>query len=184
MDSYQKQLLISVDVETSGPTPSAYSLLSIGACLVFDPSQQFYAELQPISDAYTDEARAVSKLDLDTLKAQGLPPQEAMQRFADWVQHVVPGSETPIFVAFNAPFDWMFVSYYFHRYLQRNPFGHKALDIKAYYMGQYNTQWDQTGFNSVSKHFGFQVNLPHNALGDAMIQGEVFRSMLDAQEQR
>ncbi len=39
---------VSVDVETSGPTPAGYSLLSIGACLVADPGREFYVELQPI----------------------------------------------------------------------------------------------------------------------------------------
>ena len=57
MEASQEPLFISVDVETSGPSPSEHSLLSIGACLVFAPEQRFYVELQPVSDAYTSEAR-------------------------------------------------------------------------------------------------------------------------------
>lgn len=184
MDSTHKEVYISVDVETAGPSPSEYSLLSIGACLVFDSSKQFYVELQPVGDAYTDEARETAGLDLAALKEHGLPPQQAMQRFADWVGQVIPNGDAPVFVAFNAPFDWMFITFYFHRYLGRNPFGHKALDIKAYYMGQNKTSWDQTGFNKVSHHYGFNVSLPHNSLGDALIQAEVFRAMLTQQAER
>ena len=47
--------------------------------------------------------------------------------------------ETSVFVGFNAPFDWSFVNYYFHRFLGHNPFGFTAVDIKAYYMGAADT---------------------------------------------
>ncbi len=33
------EVLISVDVETSGPTPGTGSLIAIGACPVFDPDR-------------------------------------------------------------------------------------------------------------------------------------------------
>ena len=33
----QKEAYISIDVETSGPNPSEYDMLSIGACLAEDP---------------------------------------------------------------------------------------------------------------------------------------------------
>ena len=38
---------ISVDVETSGPIPGEYSLLSIGACNVYLPQQTFECKLKP-----------------------------------------------------------------------------------------------------------------------------------------
>lgn len=40
------ELYISVDVETSGPVPGIYSLLSIGACLVSEPAQSIYGVCQ------------------------------------------------------------------------------------------------------------------------------------------
>ena len=128
--SNNNETYISVDVETAGPNPSTYSLLSIGACVVFDPQRIFYVELQPVNEHKLSSALAISGLDWDQLKTDGLPPKEAMSRFADWVGDLIH----PIFVAFNAPFDWMFVNDYFHRYLRHNPFGHSALDIKAFYM--------------------------------------------------
>ena len=50
---------ISVDVETAGPSPSQYSLLSIGACLVSRPEKSFYIELQPVNDKMLPEALAI-----------------------------------------------------------------------------------------------------------------------------
>ena len=78
------------------------------------------------------EALAISGLSLEVLKQTGCPPQEAIQDFAAWLTTVVPAEKRAVFVALNAPFDWMFVSDYFYRYPGSNPFGHSALDIKAY----------------------------------------------------
>ena len=36
-----------------------------------------------------------------------------------------------MFVAYPLAFDWMFVAYYFHRFLKRNPFGVSGLDHLA-----------------------------------------------------
>lgn len=78
------ELYISVDVETSGPIPGEYSLLSIGACLVSDPSSSVYLELQPENSKYDPEALAVSGLNLDLLHQEGTPPLEAMHTFENW----------------------------------------------------------------------------------------------------
>ena len=42
----KKEVFISVDVETSGPIPGDYDLLSIGMCLVDKPTVNFYCELK------------------------------------------------------------------------------------------------------------------------------------------
>lgn len=175
---------ISIDVETAGPNPGSYSLLSIGACLVSKPDKTFYCELQPVTDACIEEALQVSKLDMDELKRNGLLPAEAMQQFAGWIASIAPADRKPVFVAFNAPFDWMFVTDYFHRYLGYNPFGHKALDIKAYFMGLTGVPWEEAGFSQVTEYFNIQHPLTHNALQDAIDQAEVFRKMLEIAKRR
>ena len=95
---------ISVDVETAGPIPGQYAMLSIGACLVEDPETHFYLELQPDRSASLPEAMAISGLSLEALKETGSPPRAAMQAFAAWVQRVVPAGNRAVFVALNAPF--------------------------------------------------------------------------------
>ena len=179
MESPLKEIYISVDVETAGPNPGLYSLLSIGACLVSDPAQRFYVELQPVNDAVALEALQISGLDMDGLKSRGLHPVAAMKRFADWVARVTPADSQPVFVAFNAPFDWMFIADYFHRFLGQNPFGHKALDMKAFFMGMRGIQWEQTGFDDISRHYQIKESLKHNALEDALAQANLFRRILE-----
>ena len=41
MSVKKSEIFVSIDVETSGPIPGEYSLLSIGACLVSDPDTTF-----------------------------------------------------------------------------------------------------------------------------------------------
>ena len=175
-----EDVFICVDVETAGPVPGKYTMLSIGACLVFDTTATFYIELKPDKPEVDPEALAISGLDMDALQQNGVEPAEAMRAFADWVKVVSPAPAKPLFVAFNAPFDWMFVNDYFHRYLGRNPFGHSALDIKAYFMGQMGVNWADTTMRRISSFFLEEHRLSHNALRAAQDQAEIFRRILEA----
>jgi len=167
-----------VDVETAGPNPSQYSLLSIGACLVADPQCTFYVELEPVNDNASPEALAVAGLSLEELSERGLPPAEALARFEGWLKAEIPSGQRPILVAFNAPFDWMFVNDYFYRFLGRNPFGHTALDLKAFYMGLTGVVWRETTMRYVAARYLGGRRLTHHALRDAQDQAELFQKML------
>ena len=168
---------ICVDTETAGPNPGSYSLLSIGAVSVEEPEKHFYVELRPVQMAMTEESARVHQLKLEDLANTGVPPKDAMARFDQWVGEV-SGNKTPIFVAFNAPFDWMFVADYFERFLVHNPFGHRALDIKALYMGLQRVQWEGTSYAAVSQHYDLPQALAHNALKDAQQAAQLFAAML------
>jgi DNA polymerase III epsilon subunit-like protein len=169
---------ISVDVETAGPNPSQYSMLSIGACMVCDQKRTFYAELQPVNDDVMPSALSISRLSMDALAEDGLAPAEAMAQFEVWAKEQVPEAQAPIFVAFNAPFDWMFVNDYFHRYVGHNPFGHTAIDIKAFYMGMAGVLWEETSMRNLARRYLDTRKLTHHALQDAVDQARLFRNML------
>ncbi len=170
---------ISVDVETAGPNPADYSLLAIGACRVDAPADTpFYIELQPTSMQRVARAMQVSGLSLERLAAEGVPPQEAMARFAAWLRAVVPDGKEPIFVGHNAPFDWMFVADYFHRYLGTNPFGHSALDLKSLYMGVAAVPFRDTSYPQIAARYGLPPSLSHNALADAQDQARLLAAIL------
>ena len=175
---------ISVDIETAGPNPSQYAMLSIGACEVFEPANKFYVELQPDKEDFVPEALFVSGLKMDKLKERGEPPKAAMQKFADWVADVTPPGHKPVFVAFNAPFDWTFVNDYFHRYLGHNPFGHSALDMKAFYMGLKGISWDETSMKAIMQYYFGERSLTHHALRDALDQAELFQKMLEEAKEK
>jgi len=177
-NDFPNEFFISVDVETAGPAPSQYSLLAIGACTVAKPQKTFYIELKPLNMDFQPEALESCNLSLDELAADGVEPAEALHRFETWMEEITPQGEKPIFVGFNAPFDWMFINDYFHRFLQKNPFGHTALDIKSYYMGMTKGTWRETTMRFVGARYLDQQTLIHHALRDAIDQAEIFRSML------
>ena len=174
-----EETFISVDVETSGANPGNASLLSIGACLVDDPSRQIYLELKPLDDREWDtEAQSVHQLDRAQLVESGLEPAEAMRQFEAWVSANADGTR-PIFVGFNAPFDWMFVADYFWRYLGRNPFGISSLDLKSYYMARHGVErWAQTSRQYVCAALGLVPDRTHNALDDAREQALLARVLM------
>jgi ribonuclease T len=60
----------------------------------------------------------------------------------------------------------------------RNPFGHAALDVKAYYMGVSGETWARTSMRYLSPRYLGGRQLTHNALGDARDQAELFRALL------
>jgi DNA polymerase III alpha subunit (gram-positive type) len=97
--------------------------------------------------------------------------------FAEWLEGQIP-EDRPIFVAFNAPFDWMFVNDYFHRFLGRNPFGFAALDLKALYMGLTGARWTETSMRNVAARYHRIHPLSHHALQDAQDQAILFQHML------
>jgi DNA polymerase III epsilon subunit-like protein len=174
-----EETLVSVDVETSGSNPGNASLLSIGACLVDDSATQIYLELKPLDGhEWNAEAESVHRLDRAHLVQSGLEPAEAMQELERWLAANTAGTR-PIFVGFNAPFDWMFVADYFWRYLGRNPFGISALDLKSYYMGRYGVQrWAETSRQDVCAVLGLVPDRTHNALDDAREQALLARVLM------
>lgn len=178
-----KELYVSVDIEASGPIPGEFSMLSLGACVVGHPEKCIYLELKPDSPKHDPEAVEVTGFDLELLAKTGLEPQEAMQKLAAWVGEVGADAGKSVFVGLNAPFDWSFVNYYFHKYLGQNPFGFAALDIKAYYMGAFNLEWRETKSSHMATSLGPKRAATHNALDDARYQAELFDLMLHRRAQ-
>lgn len=84
----------------------------------------------------------------------------------------------------NAPFDWSFINYYFHKYLGNNPFGFTAIDMKAYFMGAIGCNWKETKSSNIAATLNPRSTPNHNALDDARFQAELFRLMLVHRSER
>ena len=171
----KREVFVSVDVETAGPIPGEYSLLSIGACDVDDASRTFACELKPLNRNADPKALEIAGLSLEALEKTGLPPEEAMRGFLRWSTGLIKPGESLVFVGLNAPFDWSFVNYYFHKFVGENPFGFGALDIKAYYMGATGCSWADTRSNRMAGTLKPRRQGDHQALHDAQYQAELFR---------
>ncbi len=124
---------IMVDVETDGAIPGDYSMISFGAVVVDDKlDRTFYGKLKPISEKWIPEALAVSGHSRE--ETLGFDePKKVMLAFAKWVKQNSKG--TPIFISDNNGFDWMFICWYFHHFIDENPFGHSSQNLGSMYKG-------------------------------------------------
>jgi DNA polymerase III epsilon subunit-like protein len=170
---------ISVDVEASGPVPGEFSMLSLGASVVGKTEEQFYVELKPITQRRDPGAMRVNGLDHDELEQRGTDPVQAMLAFESWIHRATPDGYRPVFVAYPATFDWMFVAYYFHRFLARNPFGVTGLDLTSMFAGTVGTTGSSPWtVDELERRLSADLPLTHNALEDAIAQSRLFERLL------
>lgn len=171
---------ISVDIETTGPTPGHYSMYELGACATTtDATFERKIMLLPNAKFSSASLGAVATTKEKLLARKGLTaPKQAMRDFAEWSKDIAKGTR-PVFVANNAAFDWMFIAWYFEEFNITNPFGHSALDMKAFYMGMSHVAWDKATLKDMAKYCSIlPVTLPHQALRDAEIQKEIFSELI------
>lgn len=175
-----RECYVSVDIETTGGVPGLYSMYEIGACVIGE-NKTFLRNLALSRSAKfsSDALRAVAMTKEKLLaRNDAVNPAVAMSEFANWTRDVARGKRI-VFVANNASFDWMFVCWYFEKFGVPNPFGHSALDMKAYYMGKTGCTWKEATLKNMAAHVGITfTSLPHRALEDAIIQGNIFRKLI------
>lgn len=191
MSTPQPDLYISADVETDGPIPGPYSMLSFGLTVVgsYDgrrferwPSgrETFYRELRPISDGFQEEALAVNGLDRADLVERGTPPEQAMDDAARWVREQA-GERKAVLVAYPVAFDWSFLYWYFERFATSgSPFGFSScLDIRTLYQASAGTVHAESGQSAMPASLLPASPHTHNALDDAIEQGELFANVFE-----
>lgn len=182
MVNKQTEIYLSVDIEADGPIPGPYSMLSIGAV------------------AYTEDGEAIDEysVNLETLpEAKAHPrmtawwqqfpqaweacrknprkPKQVMNEFADWVEGL-PG--TPIFVAWPATWDFMWIYWYLIQFTDRRPFSEHGIDMRSYAMGMRKTPFRRSGKHYLPKRWFSEHPHTHIALDDAKEQGELFINMV------
>jgi hypothetical protein len=176
------EIYISTDIETDGPIPGPNSMLSF-ASAAYVPGKKllgtFAANLYTLPSAVGDaatmawwnqhpEAWAATRRDLQD-------PAVAMRNYVAWIKGL-PGR--PVFVAYPAGFDFLFVYWYLIRFAGESPFSFSALDIKTYAAALLKCEYrDAVKRNMPHRWFD---DLPHShvALDDAIEQGALFCNML------
>jgi hypothetical protein len=181
-------LYISVDIEADGPIPGPYSMLSFGLAVAgrfdgsrfesFNPSlTTFYRELKPISDRFDPQALAVAGLDREVLNRDGADPAEAMRAASAWVAEQAREAR-PVLVGYPIVFDWMFLHWYFVRFLGESPFGFSnALDMKTIYHQKAHVTLDRAGRADLPLNLASKTKHTHNALDDAVEQAEIYNRL-------
>jgi hypothetical protein len=176
------EIYISTDVETDGPIPGPHSMLSFASAAYRADKTllgTFTANLETLPGAQGDprtmawwqdhvEAWEATRKELEE-------PGAAMTRYVAWLK-TLPGR--PVFVAYPAGFDFLFVYWYLIRFTGDSPFSFSALDLKTYAMALLKTEYREATKRNMPRRWFDPLPHTHVALDDALEQGAMFCNML------
>ena len=180
----QAETWISVDVETSGPTPATGSLLAIGACLVDRPEEGIELLLRPDPGLPWRRGRGGGPPPgprSPRPRGPGARPRRwscSRRGSTTWCRPAAARSSSPS-TPRSTGCSW---PTHVWRHLGRNPFGISALDLKALYLGRHLDEverWAETTSDHVRRRYPVDLPHTHGALDDAREQAEICRRIRD-----
>jgi hypothetical protein len=176
------EIYISTDVEADGPFPGPYSMLSFGSAAYLADKRllsTFSANLETLPGASAHPKTAAwwetQPAAWAACRKDPEDPAIVMPRYVAWLESL-PGR--PVFVAYPAGFDFMFINWYLMRFAGESPFGHGALDIKTYAMAMLKSGYRDNTKQTLPRHWFDDLPHTHIALDDAIEQGALFCNML------
>ena len=181
----------SADVETDGPIPGPFSMLSLALVYAgsFDGSnfkrpsnyeRRLYKELRPISDDFQLEALRVNGLDRRRLCREGEIPEKAMTEACQWVKGVAKDA-LPVLVAYPLSFDWTWLYWYFIRFsAEGSPFDYsRCFDIKTALAVKARIPISEAGRSRIDPLLRSTHPHTHHATDDAIAQAEIFANIFE-----
>jgi hypothetical protein len=180
---------ISVDIEAGGPIPGPNSMLSIGAAAFVRDGPKgvlldtFSANLKPLPGSTIDPTTKSAFWDKQpdawaACQENQRDPHEAIGAFIAWVEAVSTKDRPPVFVAYPAGFDFLFVYWYIVRFGYQSPFSFSALDVKSYVSAVLKKPYRQTVKRNMPGRWFPATKHTHVAVEDAIEQGELFMNIL------
>jgi DNA polymerase III alpha subunit (gram-positive type) len=184
----QKEMYISLDIETDGPCPGQNSMLALGAVAFLDGEENdfFYRKIEPLDDAMQDSDTMVwwagQPEAWEEVNKDREEPMTVMNDFGVWLEDF--GENVRLMaVAKPATFDFGFINWYLHSYYGDNPLGFACMDIRSYANGLFSES-SYYGKLSVGDPYKFfdidkSVYRPHFAVDDARKQGVLLMKLLE-----
>lgn len=180
-----EEIYVCTDIETDGPSPGQYSMLSFASvAFLLDKTilGTFERNLELLPKARqhprnmefwksNPEAWAACRCDL-------VSPAIAMREYSQWLKNL---PAKPVMVAHPVGFDFTFVHWYLHEFVGESPFFPAGLDMASYAMAIMDTPFTKSHRPYMPKEWA-DANLPHThkAIDDAMGHAMVFCNMLAA----
>ena len=181
----------SADVETDGPIPGPFSILSFAIVYAgsFDGrrferprsyDRRFYKELKPISDEFQQEALRVNGLDRARLCIEGESPQIAMTEACRWVKENA-GSAKPDRLPTHLALIGRGCTGYFIRFsIDGSPFDYsRCFDIKTAVAVKAAIPISDAGRSRLPLALTPRHQHTHHALDDAIEQAEIFANVFE-----
>jgi hypothetical protein len=182
------EIYVSTDIEADGPIPGPHSMLSFASAAYRADKTlvgTFEANLVMLpgtqGDPRTMEWWQGQPDAWAACRANPRDPAVVMPEYVLWVK-APPGK--PVFVAYPAAYDFMFVYWYMIRFAGESPFPHSALDIKTYAMAILGTEYREAMKRNMPREWFDRLPHTHVALDDAKGQGALFCNMLAARSRR
>jgi hypothetical protein len=161
---------IMVDIESDGPIPGDFSMISFGAVVVDKQlNKSFYGQLKPISENFVPEMLAISGHSREETMTFA-DPKQVMDNFAKWIIENCKDCK-PGFISDNNGFDWMFICWYFHHFTGSNPFGFSSQNLGSLYKGVRRNMFSSFRYLSETEH-------THNPVDDATGDAEALLKII------
>jgi len=180
------EIYVSTDVETDGPIPGPHSMLSFASAAYWRDKtlhSTFSANLLTLPGAAGDPKTMdwwqTQPEAWSTARENARDPTVVMPEYVAWLKGL---PAQPVFVAYPAAYDFMFVYWYLIRFAGESPFSHSALDIKTYAMALLGKKFRECVKRNMPKTWVDSLPHTHKALDDAVEQGALFCNMLAARE--
>jgi len=178
----REEIYVSTDIESDGPIPGPNSMLSLGSAAFLANGSMidtFSANLETLPDANGDPRTMAWWAERPeawaACRREPNPPENAMADYVAWLRKL-PGA--PVFVAYPAGYDFLFVYWYLIRFVGESPFSHSALDIKTLAMSALGCGYRQATKRNMPRRWFSKRPHTHVALDDAIEQGELFCAIL------
>jgi hypothetical protein len=179
-------IYVSIDVESTGPCPGLYSMISLGAAAFTRDGEElgtWSSNLAELPDAYRDPdtmAFWAEHPEAWALATENpIEPGIAMDAFASWVARL---GGKPMAAASPASFDFSFVCWYCWKFTHKSPLGYDCIDVRSlamgitYSRGYYDLREQQ--FAAIRKEVDREGLREHVALDDAIEQGRLLVALL------
>jgi hypothetical protein len=161
-----------LDVESDGPAPGLYNMISFGLVSLVDPANGFLGEVAPVLEsAGMPQAREVVGVSYETQQTYRAP-DIVMREATDWINNIAAGKRA-VFWSDNPAFDWQFWNWYCHKFVGDNPAGFSARRIGDLDAGRRGEPLNTSAFKKRR-----ETAHTHNPVDDARGNAEALRWVL------
>lgn len=182
----KKTVYLSIDVETDGPIPGMYSMLSFGVAAMDITGavlDTFSVNLELLDDACENA---------DTMKwwkqrwhlyeetrKDAVHPSQAMQDYVTWQKQLRKDHDCKLaYIGYPIVFDQMFVYWYAIKFTGKDYAGFSGADIKSYASAALKKPYKEVNKRDMPARWKSESKHTHIAIDDAIEQGKLGMAIL------
>ena len=187
-------LLVSVDLETTGRQPGYHEIIQI-ACVPLGPDlkpsptlRAFYTDVKPdFPERMEKQAQFKHNIPLEQLMLHAPSQDKAKDLFVEWFEALgLPFKKSLVPMAHNYPFEssflkaWLGIAQFeeiWHSHARDGMLLAISINDRAAFRGE-EIPFNRVGLGSLCRKFNVTNANAHDALSDALAEAEVYRALL------